>query len=69
MRLEQRSLEWFVSIICVLALHTYSFAVEIDNNGGHILAPSDWSHAEGYAGQKDVAGACKHKGLFHIFIR
>ncbi|XP_065836058.1 uncharacterized protein [Oscarella lobularis] len=42
---------------------------EIDNNGGHILAPSDWSHAEGYAGQKDVAGACKHKGLFHIFIR
>ena len=68
MRLEKRSLEWFVSIICVLALHTYSFAVEIDNNGGHILAPSDWSHAE-FTKQTDVAGACKQKGLFHIFIR
>ncbi|XP_065846074.1 uncharacterized protein [Oscarella lobularis] len=42
---------------------------EIDNNGGHILAPFDWSNAEGYYLQTDSAGACHQKGLFHIFIR
>ncbi|XP_062522222.1 uncharacterized protein LOC134197002 [Corticium candelabrum] len=42
---------------------------EIDNNGGHLLAPQDWDRAESYGGQSSSSGSCGGRGLFHIFIR
>ncbi|XP_062520464.1 uncharacterized protein LOC134195456 [Corticium candelabrum] len=42
---------------------------EIDAQGGHLLAPKDWSHAESYNRQSSSSGSSRNYGLFHIFIR
>ncbi|XP_062519924.1 uncharacterized protein LOC134194952 [Corticium candelabrum] len=42
---------------------------EISNSGGHILAPEDWNNAEPHSVQTTEKGACRNRGLFHIFVR
>eukprot|EP00043_Microstomoeca_roanoka_P017520 m.183436 g.183436 ORF g.183436 m.183436 type:complete len:525 (-) comp16651_c1_seq7:2078-3652(-) len=42
---------------------------EIDTQGGHILAPSNWGSAEPYSSQNDNAGATRNAGIHHLWIR
>ena len=52
---------------------SYSLSVgsflDIEYHGGHILAPKDWDKAESYLSKTTEGGACKDRGLFHIFVR
>eukprot|EP00118_Oscarella_pearsei_P018051 m.182600 g.182600 ORF g.182600 m.182600 type:complete len:385 (+) comp39295_c0_seq27:2080-3234(+) len=42
---------------------------EIDEKGGHLLAPAEWNKAEIHNKQTFASGACRNRGLFHVFIR
>eukprot|EP00041_Stephanoeca_diplocostata_P009954 m.157292 g.157292 ORF g.157292 m.157292 type:complete len:530 (+) comp17965_c0_seq4:260-1849(+) len=42
---------------------------EIDGQGGHLLAPASWEHAEPYSLQSTIAGATRSNGINHMWIR
>jgi hypothetical protein len=42
---------------------------EIDDDGGHVLAPASWGTAEVYNVQTPSKGAALNRGLYHMFIR
>jgi hypothetical protein len=46
----------------------FSSHIEIDTQGGHLLAPQNWDRAESFSGQNPSAGVCHNVGIYHIFV-
>eukprot|EP00049_Salpingoeca_infusionum_P008756 m.144198 g.144198 ORF g.144198 m.144198 type:complete len:139 (+) comp14116_c0_seq2:1465-1881(+) len=42
---------------------------EIDAQGGHILAPSEWGRAESHGAQNLANGATRNNGIHHMWVR